>query len=207
MFDSVCERILYARQLIFRHRGNFCKKYGISASTLSQVEGGFIKLSPVFAEKLVSAFQEEGLACSTEWLMEGTGAPPTLLTSLSKEVEEDVPVNSDLDEDRKILMESLYFETLNKNSVVYRITQKDLSKEFDIGDYIGGIRIFDNFDTLIGNKIIAELKDKTIHVGFLTKGSINNKYSIIPFDLKEGIVQHNIPLKSGAKILWHRKKL
>ena len=207
MFDSVRERVLYARQLVFRHRGNFCKKYGISSSTLSQVEGGFIKLSASFAKKLVSAFQEEGLACSAEWLMDGVASPPTLLTDLSKEVEADTDVTSGLDEDRRLLMESLYFETLNKNSIVYRITQKDSHGIFSVGDYIGGIRIYDKFDTLIGRRVIAELDDGSSLVGFLAKGSVKNRYSLIPFDLQENPIQHNINLKSGAIIVWHRKKL
>lgn len=208
MLDTPGDRLLHARQFVAKNRKDFCEKHDISASTLSQVEGGFMDLSEKFSRKIVDALKTEGLLCSVEWIKTGVGNPPESLESLSKKIQPNQPVPEHADEERIALMESMTFENLNKDSIVMAFPYNDMFNEFKMGDLIGGIKVKKDFNNFFGKKIIAQLEDKTTWVGFLGKGSHDTVFSIIPFNLHEGgNVLYDASVETIFEVIWHRKRL
>src|SRR3990167_671549 len=57
-------------------RREFEIKYQISANTLQGWEQGKNPLSKKGAKRIIEALKTEGVICSLEWLMNGTGVPP-----------------------------------------------------------------------------------------------------------------------------------
>ena len=71
------ERLRRARVLAgLATRREFEAKYRISANTLQGWEQGKNPLSEKGAKRVVEAFTHEGLMCTLEWLLHGTGMPP-----------------------------------------------------------------------------------------------------------------------------------
>src|SRR3989344_9374349 len=73
-------------------RREFEKKYQISANTLQGWEQGKNPLSKKGAKRVIEALKAEGLMCSLEWLMHGSGVPPRPF-----EIANDVASDSDLE--------------------------------------------------------------------------------------------------------------
>lgn len=162
-------------------------------------------LSDKFAQKVVEAFKKDGLLCSIEWLKTGGGNPPESLDALSNKIE--TPKVLPEDEERAIFMESTSFKKLNKDSIVMTFPYNDMFNEFKMGDSIGGIKIKGNLDKFFGKKVIARLKDGMTWVGFLSKGSKENSFSIVPFNLQDGTsVLHDANIEEVFEIIWHRKR-
>lgn len=205
MLKTPAERLLYARQLVAKNRTDFCDTHDLSVSTLSQVEGGFMDLSEKFSQKIVEALKNEGLMCSTHWLKTGVGNPPESLESLSQKA-----VSVEMlpeDEERIIFMESAGFEKLNQESIVMSFPVHDMFGAFSVGDTIGGLLIKGSLDPFFGKKVVARLKDQTTWIGFLAKGSKEDTFSVVPFNLHEGAsVLYDAQMNEVFEIVWHRKR-
>ena len=70
------ERLRRARILAgISTRREFEEKHQISANTLQGWEQGKNPLSQKGARRVINALKEEGLICTVEWLINGTGMP------------------------------------------------------------------------------------------------------------------------------------
>ncbi len=71
------KRLKFVRKLAGLSRKQLEKKYGISANTVQSWEvakkGGLTERG---AHRILAVIQKEGINCSIEWLLYGTGAPP-----------------------------------------------------------------------------------------------------------------------------------
>src|SRR5690606_3308477 len=98
------------------------------------------------AKKVVEAFKWEGLICSVEWLIYGKGMPPRhyeiINSGIKKHIQDDHSFASlNIREEENIFKETQVFKQHNSNAVVISIMDDAMEPYFQIGDYIGGIRI------------------------------------------------------------------
>lgn len=212
------DRLRRARMLAgITTRREFEKKYQVSANTLQGWEQGKNPLSKKGAKRIIEALKIEGLMCSLEWLMHGTGVPPrpfeiseTLITTESDM--ENILSRLELQEEQAIYQELQTFKTYNPNAIIITISDDAMEPQFKMGDYIGGVRLTKpaEIQLHLGQPCIIELIDHTILPRYIhaDKESDNYTLSCSNFNSKSAPLNlFNAKIISIAPILWHRKKL
>lgn len=211
------ERLRRARILAgLTTRREFEKKYKISANTLQGWEQGKNPLSEKGARRVVEAFKWEGLLCSVEWLMHGTGMPPRpydmlnagLKDSLKKD---DVVKEQNIREEEAIYQETQLFKQQNVNSIILTIADDAMEPYYYESDHIGGVRVFGaEVSKFIGNFCIVELENNLILPRLLQKGSRDGLYNVCSTNPKTNaspLSFYDVKVISAAPILWHRRKM
>lgn len=213
------ERLRRARVLAgLTTRREFEKKHHISANTLQGWEQGKNPLSEKGAKRVIEAFTREGLMCSPEWLLHGTGMPPRPFEMLrigvrpvTIETPNDIE-NLNLKEEEAIYKETQLFKELYPNAIVISITDDSMMPYFKEGDYIGGVQVRnDQLHNFTNQLCILELENNLILPRLLQRGSredhlytascTNPSTNVSPLNLID------IKVISAAPIIWHRRKL
>lgn len=198
-------------------RREFEKKYHLSANTLQGWEQGKNPLSKKGAKRIIEALKIEGLICSLEWLMHGTGVPPrpfevnnnTFVTETDLEV---FFSKMNFQEEQAIYQELQTFKSNNPNSIIITISDDAMEPQFHVGDYVGGIRLLktEDIQAYLGQPCIVELADHTILPRYIhaDNGSDTHTLSCTNFQSKCAPLNiFNAKIISAAPILWHRRKL
>ena len=212
------DRLKRARVLAgLNTRREFEEKHQISANTLQGWEQGKNPLSEKGARRVVEALKKEGLMCTVEWLMHGKGMPPRPFDVLNAGVGDSVrtdPVLAELNirEEENIYRETQLFKELNLNSIVLTINDDAMEPYFSVGDYIGGVRLFnDEIERYLGTVCIIEFENNLILPRHLQKGSREGSYTASCTNPKTTapppLNLYDVKVISAAPILWHRKKI
>lgn len=213
------ERLRRARVLAgLTTRREFEKKHHISANTLQGWEQGKNPLSEKGARRVIEAFTREGLMCTSEWLLHGTGMPPRPFEMLRigvRPVTVESPTDVDdlnLKEEEAIYKETQLFKELYPNAIVISITDDSMMPYFKEGDYIGGVQVRnDELHRFTNQLCILELENNLILPRLLQRGSkedylytascTNPTTTVSPLNLID------VKVISAAPIIWHRRKL
>lgn len=154
------DRLTYCRSSIGLTRKELAELWGqASVPTLSRWELDTIEPSSKKISAAVDFFCSKGLIVSPDWIIKGTGMAPSLLNM--KEFTEDE--FDDLCEQS--------FLTLNqkiKGFIYYKVTSNFFSPIIRYGDYVGGIKVAENYDDNI-NSLVFVVHDNSVYVGFLEK--------------------------------------
>lgn len=215
--NTAGERLKRARILAgISTRREFQHKHSISANTLQGWEQGKNPLSEKGAKRVIEAFKEEGLICSIEWLMHGTGMPPRpyemLNTGIESVIREDIDLAThNIKEEEAIYQETQIFKRQNPNSIVISIIDDAMEPYISIGDYVGGMRLHgSDINLFLDNPCIVELEDHNIIARFLHAGANHGTYTLSCTNPKTTVSMpnyHNVRILSAAPIVWHRRKL
>lgn len=74
---NIGARFRSARSLVPNlNRKSFCERYGINRYTMQSWENGLHVSKGKNVEKFIEALAREGVLCTSEWLIDGTGEPP-----------------------------------------------------------------------------------------------------------------------------------
>lgn len=213
------ERLRRARVLAgLTTRREFEKKHHISANTLQGWEQGKNPLSEKGAKRVVEAFSREGLICTPEWLLHGTGMPPRPYEMLRVGVDAaTVDLNSDLDklnlqEEESIYRETQLFKEQYPGAIVIAVSDDSMLPYFKRGDYVGGVQVAtEDVDKFLNEMCILELENNLIIPRLLQQGSrqgmlytascMNPTCKTAPLNLID------VKVVSAAPIIWHRRKL
>ena len=211
------ERVRRARYLAgIMTRKELKLRHDISENTLRSWEKNHNKLNERSAIKLVRAFKKEGLLCTIEWLLHGTGVPPQTFTASYQSLSNDQRVKQniselDLKEALAIESEKQHFLKNSSNAIVISVADDALEPYFLQGDYVGGYRINgDDMAKFIDTICIVELKDESILPRYLQAGVAPDCYTLVnlnPRGLARPLVIDNVELVSIAPIVWSRRKL
>lgn len=179
-------RMQHLRNLTGLSRQEFCDKYNINRRTLKSWELGDYKGIPKnSAIKVLAAYFEEGVRCELQWLMHGTGQPPTL--TQKKQIEKELEM----------------FKQNNPNCIILLVNDNAMEPSFHPKDYVAGIkRKGKDIQNLIGLNCIIETTNKQILLRHLASGSKKDYYTISCANqtLKD------VPLKSAAQVIWMRRE-
>lgn len=213
------ERLRRARVLAgLTTRREFEKKHHISANTLQGWEQGKNPLSEKGAKRVVEAFNREGLICTPEWLLHGTGMPPRPYEMLRVGVNSpEVDLNSDIDklnlrEEESIYKETQLFKEQYPGAIVIAVSDDSMLPYFKEGDYVGGVQVAANdIEKFINELCILELESNLILPRLLQHGSreghlytascMNPTCKTAPLNLID------VKVICAAPIVWHRRKL
>lgn len=212
------ERLRRARVLAgLATRREFEAKYRISANTLQGWEQGKNPLSEKGAKRVVEAFNNEGLLCTLEWLLYGTGMPPrpyemlrmgvnTNLKRLTQNLEQ-----LNLEEEERIYRETQLFREQYQGSIVLSIVDDSMLPYFKEGDHVGGVQVPNqDMHHYLNELCILELENNVILPRLLQKGSRDDVYTVSctnPTSKSAPLNLIDVKIISVAPIIWHRKKL
>lgn len=198
-------------------RREFEKKYLISANTLQGWEQGKNPLSKKGAKRIIEALKVEGLICSLEWLMQGSGVPPRPFEMSNTKFVTEADMETffsevSLQEEQAIYQELQTFKSHNPNSIIITISDDAMEPQFHSGDYVGGIRLSkaEDIQAYLGQPCIVELADHTILPRYIHADIESGTYTLSCTNFQSKFAPLNIfnaRIISAAPILWHRRKL
>ena len=211
------ERLRRARILAgISTRREFEEKHQISANTLQGWEQGKNPLSQKGARRVINALKEEGLICTVEWLINGTGMPPRQYEAMNAGIRKELQQNNsimehNLHEEETIYKESQLFRQNNPNAIVLTVADDAMEPYYSVGDYIGGIQLFNQEIRSYTNTIcILEMENNFILPRLLQPGQKPNTFTAACTNFKTKATPlniFNVKIISAAPILWHRRKI
>ena len=160
------------------------------------------------AQRLVLALEKEGVACTIDWLMDGTGLGPQLVTK--KDSKSAKRKQTGLWEQHLSLQNEIRaFEENNSNAIAVMMTDYALEPFYAKGDVVAGVKHYLNdIDQFLQRYCIIETKDKEVVIRQLVPGQQRNRYSLVAINPKALLLQpalKEVRLNWVAPILWHRK--
>ncbi len=199
-------------------RREFEKKHHISANTLQGWEQGKNPLSEKGARRVVEAFNREGLICTPEWLLHGTGMPPRPYEMLRVGMNaQSVDLNSDLDklnlrEEESIYKETQLFKEQYPGAIVITVSDDSMLPYYKEGDYVGGVQVANtDIKKFVNELCILELENNLILPRLLQKGSrddgLYTASCMNPTSKSAPLNLIDVKVISAAPVIWHRRKL
>ncbi len=210
------KRTKSARQFAGLTREEMNTRHDIPPSTLRGWESpGSLRnqgLTLKGAQRLANALQKEGVLCSVEWLMEGTGVGPQFMApSIEADAESTQKITNGTllwGPYLAIQNEILCFEKNNPDAIVMMVSDNGLTPFYSPGEYVGGIKKYQkNIAALIGSYCIVETSTQEILVRKLCLGKKADTFTLV-CENQTSIEQPsltNVKLNWAAPIIWHRK--
>lgn len=211
------ERLRRARILAgISTRREFEERHDISANTLQGWEQGKNPLSEKGARRVAQALKEEGLICTIDWLIHGTGMPPRPYEMVNAGLSDNICGNPsladmNLKEEEAIYQEIQLFRQKNPNAIVLTVADNAMEPYYSVGDYIGGVQVpAEEIGLYLNSICILELENNLILPRFLQQGKFPHVYTASCTNPKTNTAPlnlYNIRVISTAPILWHRRKI
>jgi len=206
-------RLKSLRKMADLSRKYLTTQYYISSSTLqSWEEGKAGGLTVKGAHKIILALRQEGVSCTAEWLLHGTGQPPHLSEKIylgkEKTLFESVPPT--LNETEVILKELNTFRQLNRDVLDMLIIDDGMNPFYHKGDRVAGKRYFgeEAIKEAIDRDCIVETKSGEILCRRVRKGQSKNSFNLqcvhIDTTVKTPFL-YDVDILSAAPVIWHRK--
>lgn len=193
-------------------RQELFKKMSISPSTMNTWETGRVELTEVGANRVCMAFTRVGILCTKEWLLNGTGTPPRIMTAIERSIfsessenlvapspvshEQSIPQNLPIEDD--IADELRFFLKIHTNALFHVVEENFMNSRYRTGDCVAGI--MEPPESLINCNVIIEKEDGKTTLGKLL--TYNNGLCEIFRDMKS--VHKIIKSDKTAEVLWHR---
>jgi HTH-type transcriptional regulator, cell division transcriptional repressor len=195
------------------------EKYRISAGTLQSWEDGrYGGLTEKGAKRFLHVLQQEGIQCTSDWLLHGIGIGPQATDSLYLdrqqpvlEVEQMRANSADLaGEDQAIVTELLAFRRSNSNAIDIIVRDDGMGPSYQVGDYVGGKRRYNHdISNLVGRNCIIETTLGEIYLRHLRRGTGEHRYTLMcinPYTTVHEPTLYDVQLLSAAPVIWHRCK-
>jgi transcriptional regulator with XRE-family HTH domain len=214
--EARSERVKRIRNIANLSQKTMCDDGTININTLKGWERGRYGGLPLDgAEKIAIRVLKEGVKCTSEWLLYGTGTPPQLLTDIENvqpiESADTIFLTPFNGEHEKIIINELSLFKKYYNDIVYMVINDDgMMPCYKINDYVAGVnRYGDKIKDLIGLDCIVKLENGEILLRKLREGSHENLYTIFcanpQTSVKEPIL-YNIKLLSAASVIRYLSK-
>lgn len=137
---NIGARFRSARSLVISlNRKSFCERYEINRYTMQSWENGLHVSKGKNVEKFITALAREGIACTAEWLIDGTGEPARPF-ELEREEPGETP---DLHEDPMVAKMIALFAENGQNLISCLIHDDAMAPWFRAGDRVFGTDISD----------------------------------------------------------------
>jgi transcriptional regulator with XRE-family HTH domain len=204
------ERLYAIRSFVQSIRKEFCKKTGLSENTLRSWEKNTVSLSEKGAQRLCAIFAKEGILCTPEWLLRGTGISPLTQEGLKRKFKQAFG-EQQIDEDLGISREADLFLKKYPQSIIMVVLDNAMAPQFEQGDYLGGVSIPPSqLKVHLKRACIIELDDPhATLIRTLEKGKKPQTYALSclnPFEATNAPFLAEANIKKAYEILWFRRK-
>jgi DNA-binding transcriptional regulator YiaG len=205
------KRVKSLRKLTDLSRRTFAQKYGVTASTLQNWEEARVNgLSEKGAFKIVEALKSEGIHCTVDWLLNGTGQAPKLPEHLLLDA---LPTSSveNKNETELITKELEIFLGHYADSTYYTIKDDGMAPQFNQGDIVAGIRRYDPKDihSLINQNCIVLTQSGEQLFRQVRSSDLPRHYTLACINPNTTVTKpfiYDIEIVSAAPVVWFRKK-
>lgn len=203
---NIGARFRSARSLVPNlNRKSFCERYGINRYTMQSWENGLHVSKGKNVEKFIEALAREGVFCTSEWLIDGTGEPARPLRGSNGASEPVIaspeqPIDP-ISEKLLTIINELYGAHQSVGEELIRCTIGDdaMAPKFLKGDTVFGVAIEGN-DRLHQKYCIVELtpERKVIRKVLVTK----DNFILVALDdrMPTMTLSQNVRL---YEIIWH----
>lgn len=163
---------------------DFAEKYDFSSSTLSYWEkatsGG---LTEKGAKSIIAAVKNEGIECSSIWLMEGIGEPPRITDynkhSIIKELSKDLDSGLDVSEDENLQQEIGLFKKLHPAYLIVTVNDDAMAPIYMPSDILGGKKhTSKNLEDIVDKDCIVEIDHNTFLVRRVKSGKKSGTFDL-----------------------------
>jgi len=222
--EERAQRARLVRRMTGLTRVALAKKYGVSSANFQNWEGPrYGGLTEKAAMKLVAICSNEGIEISVEWLMYGSGAPPTIMPPAHyrnlqlKETEKVYAVvpstGQEINPHEKRSMElakiaqelEVFKQNYEHDVLVTVVTDKVMEPYYKLGDYIAGKR-HTNISAFLQSECIVEMADRKLVVRVLQPGNEEHKYNLAGYNtVAQATVMRNVKILSVAPVMWIRR--
>lgn len=204
------KRLKTARLMAGLTRKNLEKKYHLSASTVQSWEsakaGG---LTARGANRVIPILHQEGVFCSSKWLLYGIGNAPQPANIHIKIQEIDFNTPPELPEDDIIVQELVTFRELNGNVLDFIVNDDGMEPYFSLGDYVcGKRRTGEDIESIVGMDCIIETINNGTFLRRLKMGTRSGLYTLICTNPNTTVyvpTLYDQNLISAAPVIWQRK--
>lgn len=182
-------RVKFLREMTHLTMGEFARHCNIGITTINYWEQGYKNgLSERGAKKLTNALRNEGIECSTIWLMSGLGVQPkiidanklpklnyALVESIPKTIQEESP--SFLQE--RIKEESKLFQSNYPDNLIHLINDDSMHPLYCKGDTVAGKKLTGkNMELANGMDCIVEFEENKLGIRRIRIGQSVNSFDL-----------------------------
>ncbi len=201
------DRIKSARMLAGYTRKAFADKFLIPVPTIRAWEeppAGRNGVTSSGTKRLIKVFQESGIYCTEDWILNGKGPGPTIVDRYNDTAPEALITWG---EEESILRDIESFKQNNHSAMVAVVTDRAMTPYYNYGDYVGGEKKTGrDICSLVGLNCIVEVRNKT-WIRRISMLDAENRYTLIALNMEvQGIepVMFNVEITAAAQIVWHR---
>lgn len=196
-------RLRIARSLtLYSTRAAFCAKHNFTIQTIQMWELGENAPSMRQLQRFLDALNQEGVACSREWLLYGVGDPPVR----GKPTADNSPTR--LSAGDQVDREAELFVSLSARrgieAMVIVVSDASMEPEFEPTDRVGGYAVPQgDINAMLGHTCLVKAKSKgTWQIGKLRRAGDHYVMTVNSPDCPPTVSRR---LAGVARIVWHRK--
>lgn len=187
------------------NRKTFCERHDINRYTMQSWENGLHVSKGKNLEKFLQALAKEGVSCSAEWLIEGSGEPARVFTHSQEISSEDNDLShehkTDAFLDRTLVFQSItkLYQDQGQKLELCKIQDEAMAPKFRTNDWVLGVEVTDHI--LLNQKFcIIRLSGEQKLVRKLIV--LKDRLMLIALDERQPIIY--LPLESELfQIIWH----
>lgn len=207
------QRLKRLRNLANLPRKIIAEHYDININTLKGWEigrhGGLTKKG---AQHFLQLLSQHGVKCELEWLLFGTGAPPTvheIFSAASSTAEPNDDAYFIPDSEPQCAHELALFQQ-QAPTLHFRVSDDAMAPKYQCGDYVAGIKRHDSHplqvlhldcivETTTGEILLRHVRDYVppLHYTLL---------ALNPYSTVAQPTRYEVPLRSAAPVIWHRRR-
>lgn len=207
--QSRARRVYSLRKLTRLSRRDFAKRFGIAAGTLQNWEDETGNgLSEKGAYRLVGVLQANGIFCSIEWLLYGSGNPPVVKDS-AVQVNVATPEKALSVEQMNVTEEIELFCAHYPEAIYLQVKDDAMHPQYQMNDYIAGIRHYaESVKDFIGKDCIVLLSSGEQLVRRVRLSNIPGLYDLYAINSETKAAKpyhYEVNLIYIAPIIWHRR--
>tara|TARA_A100000171_G_scaffold38325_1_gene37620 strand:+ start:1221 stop:1850 length:630 start_codon:yes stop_codon:yes gene_type:complete len=200
--DHIGSRIRSVRGYTSLSRKAFGEKHDMSEATLKAWELSITSIRENSLIRLINAFRKEGIICSKEWIIDGTGSPPYKLSERPDTAENALPNAGNF------LAEVEFFLKNNKDPVVFQIQDETMLPFYKPRDYVGGLILKNKKSVKNHYHYLVTLATGEKSVRVLFYDATSKKYLVSktnPLYQNHQLIIEEKDILEIAEIIWHRK--
>ncbi len=153
------------------------------------------------AKVLIDFFNQSGLICSSEWLLDGIGPEPVLASTLSEKANA-APTSSLKDEIQA-------FHHWHADAITLLIVDDVMTPFYQPRDYVAGKKKYGKaIELLINQHCIVEIENHQTLCRVVKPSSKKEHFTLIgtnPYASSETVCWVDVKVISAAKVIWIRR--
>ena len=209
-YETIGERVQALRRALDMTRRDFSRKHNIPEPTLRILEAAQTDISKKQLQRLIKAFESEGIICPEDWLLKGKGAEPSSAKGFIQKEIESMEMDETLAID-PVLVEAACFQKYTSNSIVVRVIDEMMAPLYKRDDYVGGVKITpSSAASLYTEACIVVFEGGVKLIRILYPGSKKHLFNLSclnPNDSSKHPFYVDVDIKEIYQIVWHRKSL